>query len=140
MSEAKIIYCNSQFAGFEAKNSIDDDPNTIWHTPWEVREPDYPHEIQIDLGKEIEIRGFMLLPRQDGISGGWISKGEFYISANGKQWNKPVVSAELGYDNSEKEILLGQPVKTRYIRFVALEGFKGQNFASLAELKVIEKE
>jgi hypothetical protein len=35
--------------------------------------------------------------------------------------------------------MLDKAVTTRYIRFVALNGFKEQNFASLAELKVIEK-
>jgi hypothetical protein len=138
MSDAKIIYRSSQFSGFEAENILDDDPATIWHTPWQVKEPDYPHEIQIDMGKEIEIRGFVLTPRQDGITGGWISSGAFYISHNGREWNQPIVKAEFSYDKSEKEIRLERTLKARYIRFVALEGFKGQNFASLAELKVIE--
>jgi len=138
MSEAKVIFRSSQFSGFEAENILDDDPLTIWHTPWEAKEPDYPHEIRIDLGREVEIKGFSLLPRQDGITGGWISKGAFYISENGEDWDQLIANAEFSYDKKDKEITLKKSVRTRYIRFVALEGFKGQNFASLAELKVIE--
>ena len=138
MSGAKVVYFESQVPGFAAENAIDGDPNTFWHTPWEGHIPEYPHEIQIDLGKEIEIKGFSLLPRQDGITGGWISKAKFYLSKDGKRWGKPVSARKFGYDNLEKKVLLSKVQKIRYIKFVALKGFKGQDFASLAELKIME--
>jgi hypothetical protein len=139
MSDAQIIYCDSEVRGFEAENAIDDDPNTFWHTPWDGDVPKYPHEIQIDLGKEIEIKGISLLPRQDGITGGWISKAQFYLSNDGKNWGKPLVTANFDFDKQEKTVKMARVYKTKYIRFVALEGFQNQDFASLSELMLIKK-
>ena len=131
MSSAKVIYFNNQVSGYDAVNIIDNDPNTFWHTPWDGNVSKYPHEIQIDLGEEISITGFSLLPRQDEITGGWISKGEFYISMNGKDWGTPVASSNFTYDKNKKEVMLKSPTSARYIRFVALQGFQSQDFASL---------
>jgi hypothetical protein len=137
MSDAKVQYFNSEVRGFEASNAIDEDPGTFWHTAWEGDIPGYPHELQIDLGKELEIRGFKLLPRQDGISGGWISKVELFVSNDGKDWNQPVATAALPQGKDEKRIDLDKVYHARFIRLVALKGFAGQEFASLAEIGVI---
>jgi hypothetical protein len=137
MEKAKIIISSAEFPGFEATYAIDNDPETFWHTPWEGDIPKYPHELQIDLGEEIIFSGFKLLPRQDGITGGWISEAEFYVSTDGNNWGEPVAREKFQFNSNEKIIILNKTYKARYIRFVALKGFQNQEFASLAELELI---
>jgi len=49
-----------------AKNAIDGDPKTFWHTEWSRRQAPYPHSIVIDMGVLTEAVGLRLLPRQVG--------------------------------------------------------------------------
>jgi len=138
MDKAKVIKFDSEVTGFEATNVIDGDPETLWHTPWDGNMPVYPHELQIDLGSETVVTGLMLLPRQDGITGGWISEAECYLSSDGNTWIKPLSRMSLPFDKTEKQFKFNQTYKMRFIRLVALKGFQNQDFASLAELKILQ--
>lgn len=81
-------------------------------------------------------RGFSCLPRSDGVNGN-ISRFEFYTSNDGKAWGSPVAQGFLSRDAKEKIVVFSKPLKARFIRLVALEGFNGQKWASLAELTLI---
>ena len=72
-----------------ATNAFDGNPNTVWHTEWELTEPPPPHEIQIDLGGSYDVIGFSYLPRQDSQIGR-VGEYEFYVSTNGTTWGSPV--------------------------------------------------
>jgi beta-galactosidase len=137
MEAATLKKADSEVPGFEASKAIDGDPNTFWHTPWEGGMPGYPHTLEIDLGKETDINGYSLQPRVDGITGGWVAKAAFSVSSDGKDWSGPVITTTFPRDMSEKQVILRKPVRARYVRFTALEGFEGQRFASLAEFRVI---
>jgi F5/8 type C domain-containing protein/glycosyl hydrolase family 2 len=133
---AKVIYTDSEASGHEASNAIDDNPDTIWHTSWEASPTDYPHEIQIDLQRDVEILGFKYLPRQD-MQNGWISNYEIYVSNNTRKWGDPVCRGTFAQDKQLKKVLLSLPAKGRYIRFVATKGIRQQKFASLAEFDIV---
>ncbi|MGE5609990.1 MAG: discoidin domain-containing protein, partial [Bacillota bacterium] len=133
---AKVAKADSEEPGFEGSRAIDGDPRTFWHTPWQTQQPDYPHEIQIDLQKSIEFKGFRYVPRQD-VHNGWANEYAFYASEDGKEWGSPVVKGTLTQNADEKRILFERPVKARFIRFVAVSGFNGQKFATLSEIDVI---
>jgi hypothetical protein len=137
MQEAKVLNVDAEVAGFEGLKAIDGDPNTFWHTPWSGDMPAYPHTLDIDLGKQLEIKGYSLQPRLDGLSGGWVKKASFSVSDDGSHWNSPVTTDTFPKDRAEKQVIFRSPVRARFIRFVALEGFDGQSFASVAELKVL---
>lgn len=136
MRGAKVIKTDSQEPDFPAAQAIDGDPNTIWHTQYRQSQPDYPHEIQIDLGKPVDLAGFRYLPRQD-IHNGWASQYEFCISDDGKKWGEPVARGTFEKTADEKRVVFAQAVRARYVRFVAVAGFDGQKFATLAELDLI---
>lgn len=137
MDEARLRSVDSEVRGFEGANAVDGDPGTFWHTPWEGNTPGYPHSLELDLGKEIEVRGYSLQPRLDGITGGWVAKGSLSVSDDGVRWSPPVSTDSFARNKLEKRVLFPTPVRARYVRFTALEGFSGQRFASVAEFRVI---
>ncbi len=146
MTGAKVILADSYETGNEPDKAIDVNPNTIWHTSYNSpgtfavtnRQPEteYPHEIQFELAKGTEFKGFVYVPRTDGRNG-WVAQYELYISDDGRSWGTPVAKGSLPRTPGEKRVLLEQPVKTRYLRFVAIKGFEGQKWASMAEFKLI---
>ena len=93
---AKVVFVDSEASGHEGRYAIDGDPQTIWHTEWEGESPKHPHEIQIDLGKEMILRGFTYLPRRDMLNG-TIRSFEFYGSRDGKTWGKPLKPGNFKY-------------------------------------------
>ena len=66
-----VLYVDSEETVGEdgaASNVYDGDPLTIWHTEWLASSPDYPHELQIDLGAFYDVDGFRYLPRPETVS------------------------------------------------------------------------
>jgi beta-galactosidase len=137
MDGAKLLRVDSEVRGYEGMNAVDGDPTTFWHTPWEGSIAAYPHTLDVDLGREIEITGYALQPRTDGITGGWIAKASVSVSDDGLRWGPPLTTDSFARDRQEKRIIFRTPVRSRYVRLTALEGFAGQGFASLAEFSVI---
>ncbi len=134
--DAKVVKVDSEAPGYPAANVIDADPRTFWHTPWEPTTPDYPHEIQIDLGKAVQLKGFRYLPRQD-MPNGRVSEYAFYVSQGGKAWGEPVARGKFPRNPDEKLVMFDRPCQGRFVRFVALAGFSREKFVSMAELDVI---
>ena len=60
-----------------------------------------------------------------------------YVSADGKNWGDPMAAGTFKKDRSEKNVLFEKTCEGRFIRFVALSGFDGQMFTSIAELDII---
>jgi hypothetical protein len=136
LSNARVSMVDSEAPGYEAGNVIDGNPDTIWHTAWEGSIPPYPHEIQIELPESHEIRGFTYLPRQD-MSNGWIEKYQVYVGADGENWGEPAAAGRFERSRNKKEVLFSEGKTGRFFRFVALSGFDGQAFASVAEINLI---
>ncbi|MBN1805478.1 MAG: discoidin domain-containing protein [Sedimentisphaerales bacterium] len=138
LSRARITMADSYAPGHEAQNAIDQNPNTIWHTSWQPTPKPYPHEIQIELPEQTEIKGLKYTPRQD-MSNGWISEYEVYVSTDGKNWGKPCAAGTFQKGRSDKNIFL-KVAAGKFVRFVALAGFDNQPFAAIAELDIITAE
>ncbi|MFH1718190.1 MAG: discoidin domain-containing protein [Planctomycetota bacterium] len=133
--DAKVINVDSQAPDCEGYKAIDGDPATIWHTAWQPAPADYPHEIVVKLASATTIKGISYLPRQD-MNNGWISGYEFYASSDGENWGVPAAKGAFEKGTELKKIRLSVPVKGRFIRLVALNGFDGKPFAAVAELDV----
>ena len=136
MSNARLTMADSEVPGYEARNVIDGNPDTIWHTPWGEDAPAYPHEFIIELPDTHEIKGFTYLPRQD-MSNGWIKQYQVYISADGQNWDRPAATGSFERNRNKQKILFDKTREGRFFRFVALSGFDGQIFASVAEIDLI---
>jgi len=138
LSNARLTMADSETPGHEARNVIDGNPDTIWHTPWGQGAPAYPHEFRIELPESREIKGFTYLPRQD-IPNGWIDKYQVYVSADGQNWGEPAATGNFEPNRNKKKVLFDKSREGRFFRFVALSGFNGQIFASAAEIDLITK-
>jgi hypothetical protein len=137
LSKARVVMVDGEAPGYEGHKAIDDNPNTIWHTPWAPTPKPYPHEIRIKLPKPVAIKGLKYTPRQD-MSNGWISEYQVYVSTDGKNWGKPCAAGTFQKGRSDKTILFEKPKNGKFIRFVALSGFDGQPFTAIAELNIIQ--
>ncbi len=127
-----ILACSSQETSAEdgaAANAIDGNTETKWHTRYNGSTASAPHYLEIDLGSEQQLAGFLCTPRNDGSENGLIRKYLFLTSADGKQWTAASGGTWLPYWS---EVYFA-PVKARYVRLVATEG----EFASLAELDLL---
>ena len=135
---ATVIQVSSEdgAGGNVAANLLDGDPATFWHTRWQPQNDPMPHEVVIDLGRELTLRGVTCLPRQDQANGR-IGQAEIFVGMRAGEWGSPV--AELsGSDSSElTTVRFAQPVPARFLRLVVKLEVNGQPFAALAELEVI---
>ncbi len=141
----KVVRFNSEDKANQcyARNAIDGNPNTFWHTQWQwgggVTPPNYPHYIVVNMGKEELVSELEYLPRQDGQTNGTVAKYELYLSENGKKWGKPVSKGEWN-KNSLERVIKFEPTKARYFKFKAISEVNGKRYASAAELRFLKSD
>ena len=134
-----VVFASSQESGEgDASHLTDGDPSTYWHTMYSVTVANHPHWVDFDCGGVKTIKGFTYLPRQDSNNGN-IKKYSIQVSNDGKTWGKAVAEGEFENNRKEKTVLLTTPVKARFVRLTALSEQSGQDFATGAEFKVLEK-
>ncbi len=118
-----------------AENTIDGLPETHWHTEWYRQDPDFPHEIVVDLGAIYQVSAINYLPRQRGMNGR-IAGYEIFISRDGNAWGTPVTHGTFS-EESGLRTLTFQETPGRFVRLVALSEQNGNPWASIAELNFI---
>jgi beta-galactosidase len=67
-----IAYVDSEERAAEdgsAENAIDGQTANFWHSEWKNAQPNHPHRLILNLGKERTISGFRYVPRQGESSG-----------------------------------------------------------------------
>lgn len=131
-----VVDCTSQEPGNEGSKACDGDPSTIWHTQYGVTLGKYPHSITIDVNKLRTLKGITCLARGDG-ENGMIKGYKVEVSADRKTWIN-VAKGELKRSDKLQKVTFKKPIKARYIRFTGLSEQNGNEFASLAELGIIE--
>ena len=134
-----VVYVSSEEGpgGEVAKNLVDNDRSTIWHTMYSITVPKYPHWIDFDCNETKTLKGFAYLPRQDGSPNGNIKGYKVLVSQDGKSWGEAVCEGEFENNSKEKKVLFQKPIKARYLRFTALSSQNGADFASGAEFSVL---
>jgi hypothetical protein len=136
---ARVVRADSEAADYEARNVLDGDPATCWHTPWDDGAKGFPHELVIGLARPVSIRGVKLLPRQD-MPNGRIKGYQIYVSLDGQQWGEPAAEGEFSRGADLQTVRFGRAVESRFLKFVARSSFEDKPYASLAELEVIPGE
>ncbi|MGC5019341.1 discoidin domain-containing protein [Micromonospora sp. DT47] len=117
-----------------ARNVLDGNRATIWHTQWQGTVPKHPHEIQLDLGGTYAVNALYFLPRQDRPNGR-IARYEVFVSNNPTAWGLPVATGS--WVNGTAEQAATFPEKAgRYLRLRALSEVNGGPWTSAAELNV----
>lgn len=129
---------DSQSDTEKAEYAIDGDKNTMWHTEWKGAQPEMPHLIAFDFGREMTVRGVRYVPRADGNTGHF-AEVEFYCSNDPSDWGKPVLKHDFtpGATPDNYTAMLPKKVKARYLKVKVLSSVGSQPFASAAELDVI---
>lgn len=119
--------------------AIDGDPMTYWHTHWYGSAPPHPHEIAVDMGRNVEIAGFTYLPRQakgGGQPNGRIDRYEFLLSKDATNWTQAARGRfpESGHWFTNR---FQSAATARYFKLVSWSAFKDQPFAAVGELDVL---
>jgi len=132
----KVVRVDSEQGGSEKKeNAIDGNSSTIWHTKYSPSTDAYPHEIDVDMGAEYNVRAFVYQGRGD-MENGRVKKYEVYFSLDGTNWGEAAAKGNFSSTGAEQEAELKSIVRARYFRFRALSEVNGNAWASAAELGI----
>jgi hypothetical protein len=131
------VSATSEHPGNEARNVIDGNPQTIWHTPWGLFGPQIslPQSITLNLGGTYNVNKLRYLPRQvSGIGdlNGNILTYKIYASTDGTNFTQ-IAAGNWSDDHNEKSATFAL-IKASYIRLEAAATHGGH--ASAAELNV----
>ncbi len=80
----KVIYVDSEETQKMANGAdkiFDNQESIIWQTKIGDKS-NFPHQIVIDMGKEIKVKGFRILPRSDNSTRGIVKDYRFYLQNN----------------------------------------------------------
>ncbi|WP_236284301.1 endo-alpha-N-acetylgalactosaminidase family protein [Paenibacillus allorhizoplanae] len=110
---------------------LDGDPDTIWHTKWDLSDP-LPESITLNLGGTYDVNKIKVLPRQGGGSNGMITAYNVYASTDGNQYTK-VASGTWAMGSEEKTVEFNA-TRASFIKLEATTGYNG--WASAAEINV----
>ena len=123
--------------GNVAAKILDGDASTLWHTRWQPQADGMPHEVVVDLGREMKLRGITYLPRQDQ-SNGRIARGEVHGALRDGEWGGMLAEIR-GTDSGElQEVLFKEPATVRFLKIVAKTEVRGEPFVAIAELDVLQ--
>ncbi|MGW3208795.1 discoidin domain-containing protein [Streptomyces sp. NPDC001135] len=127
----------TQDADDGARNVLDGDSGTLWHTQWSGTVPPLPHSITIDMHRTAVVSGLSYDPRTDDSPNGRIGQYSITTSLDGTAFGKPVASGTWKDDDTVKGATFGQPVSARYVRLTALTEAGGRGpWTSAAELRL----
>ena len=134
----KIIRASSEARGNGrlARCAIDGDPRTHWHTQFQPKPAEPPHELVIDLGREATVKGLRYLARQDGGWNGAIAQCEIAVSRSSDDFGRTVARPRFRKTKEPQEANW-DPVTGRYLRIRVLSEVNGGPWASIAELGVV---
>lgn len=137
--ELTVVFASSEEpgGGNSAKNLVDGNPSSMWHTMYSVTVATYPHWVDFDLGEEKMVKGFTYQPRVDGGENGDVKDYSIQTSMDGKKWDDPVQKGSFPREKGEKRIMFSKPVEARFVRFNALSSQNGQDYAGGAEFGLL---
>ncbi len=97
---------------------VNADEKELWDR-WESKSEGHPQFVEIDMGKDLIIKGFTYTPTQSAVYPGIIYEYAFYTSTDGENWGQPV--AEGAFENIENNpirqfVNFKSPVTARFLR------------------------
>lgn len=133
----KLVSKSYEAQGGEARNAIDGNPGSLWHTYGPDGEHGFPQEFAVDMGGVKTLAGFTYTPRT-GTPNGVVDQYAFQVSIDGKSWTT-VAEGEFGNlrANPVEQTAAFSKTKARYFKFIAKHALE-KNHAAVAEVGVIE--
>lgn len=134
----KVIQTPEIDGAAPARNAIDGNPSTLWHTHGAQGESGLPQSLIVDMGVVKTLKGFTYTPRQDGTTSGMVDQYTFAVSQDGKTWTT-VAEGEFGNlrANPIEQSIPFKANKARYFKFIAKHALE-KNHAAVAEIGIIE--
>lgn len=133
-----VVSTDSELEGSEGSKAIDSNPTTAWRT--DPEEGSYPHEIVIDLGEELNLKGFTYTLRQEGNISGTIYRYNFYISEDGENWQKVIDEGTFGNIKNnpiQQEVNFDKIYDAPHIKLQGLSSVNGdESLASVGEILI----
>ena len=124
--------------GDYAKNVMDGNINTIWHTSYDGS--DKEKTIIIKLDESVYLSALQYVPRQAGTNGR-VKSATLYVSDDKETWIEAANVTEWENNAEAKMIKLENPIKSKYIKFVVTDNWgDGRSFASAAMINLFEDE
>ena len=117
----------------DASQAYDADPTTAWQS-------DSLTPITIDMGNEMEIRGFSYTPLIEGDLRGTIFKYRFYTSTDGKEWTLCNTSGEFSnimHNPTPQFVYFNQTYTARYFRLEPISEINNEMSTSVAEIGIL---
>ncbi|MDH4389097.1 MAG: glycoside hydrolase family 2 TIM barrel-domain containing protein [Fimbriimonas sp.] len=134
--QIKVLSFDSEEQGEgEIGHLFDGDPMTFWHTNYSGGASKHPHFVLIDLGSVVDLTGFDYLPRQDQ-GNGRIGKYELRVGLIQDQLAK-VKEGTFPNSATLQRVMLGVPIRARFVELRSIEEVKGQEWTSIAELNFL---
>jgi len=133
-AEWKLVEISSENGsnGKYAKNAIDSNPRTWWHSRFSNDKATPPHSLTIDLNKQYTLRGLVYMSRQDDSRNGAVKDYTLEISLDGHQFYS-VLDSTFELTRKPQSITF-KPMKAKYIRLICKSDYSGQGLASISEL------
>ncbi len=126
---------SNQGGGEDARNAIDNNSSTIWHTSYGSNQTSCPHEIIIDMKDSYEVTGFVYEGRAD-MSNGRVKEFEVYFGNNPEVWCAPAATGTFKDVAGEQIVELSTPITARYFRLIARSEVNNNAWTSAAELGI----
>lgn len=131
-----INYVSSELPeGGPARNLLDGNPNTFWHTMRGVTVASFPHDVRINMGVERKLKGIVY--QGAPMKNGRVKDYEVYVSMDGENWGEPVARGTFANTADRQEALFFAPAAAKFIRLVALSAHDGGDSAAISELDVL---
>lgn len=112
---------------------LDGDLNTFWHSRYTSSPCQFPHTINIDLKRKVELQKFGFCHRQTSIQ----AKGvEIYGTNSVNGTYQKFMAFDLAQDKAMQYFTIGAPVVYRYIRIILTTSPSADKNAALAELEI----
>ena len=124
-----VDYSCQQSNAYLASYLIDGKLSTHWRSGADGGEDAAPHHVTVDMGKTVNIKGFLATPRMDGWHTGLVRNYEFQLSNDGVNWTTIASGNWLMYD---VEVDFGKTYACRYFKIVCKD-----NAASISEINIV---
>ena len=115
--------------------AIDNKPETSWKA-------DGLKALVVDMGKEMEATGFCYAPTQEEDLTGTIYHYNFYVSKDGKQWNKCVEEGEFSnimHNPIPYFVHFGKKQTARYFKIEPISEINGKQKTTIGEMGILVK-
>ncbi len=142
-SKWQIVKASSSHKTDPPTKAIDGSGSTFWHSQYQPKIINHPHELQIDLGQEQTIHGFSYLTRQIGALNGTIREYEFFVSNDSNNWGPPAAKGsfqDIEYGRDLQLVYFEAPINGKYIMLRSISEINGQPYACCAEINIIIEE